>query len=164
MNLKKTMLLSTLALSLLAPAAAHAKRYSFTMTYGQDVVVAGKDDVSVRARCVQNEDGSGFDVLRIYAVTANNAVTRGANTYQGNGSYLTSTDLPVDSTLLVISTPSGAEYFSNSIDSGFVLNLTTKTGFAYAAESTVMGLNSGGTNCRLSINLDSIKKFKAASN
>jgi len=159
--MKRYLLLAAMAATLVAPAAAHAKRYNLLMTYGQDILLAGKvDDVAIRAQCIQNEGGMGFDVLRVYAVVAQNSVLRGSNSYPGNGSYLTAVTPAASAQVNVVSALTGDENFNGTIDSGFVLNLTTRHGFTYTAETTVLGLNSGANDCVLSINLDAIKKFK----
>lgn len=160
--MKKIHAALALAALLAGPATAEAKRYSLVLDYGQDVLVAGKDDLNIRAQCVENE--GGLDVARIYAVTQDNAVavTVFGDTYYGNGSYLTSVAVPADSELLARSATSGVEAFLSVLDGGFVLNLTTQNGFGVSAESAIIGLNLGDGDCHLSFDLDKIKKFKAA--
>lgn len=152
-----------LSLLLLAPAAAEAKRYNLTLTFGQDVLVVGDESVAVRARCVQNESGGGLDAVRLYATTSENAVLRGAFTsYTGDGDYLTSSTLPLSSQLTFHYGPTGVEGFYTWSDAGFVQNLTTQTGFALRAEATVLGLNTSGADCLVSVDVESIRKFRAA--
>jgi len=160
--MKRYLLLAAIAATLVAPAAAHAKRYNLLMTYGQDILVAGKeDDVAIRAQCIQNEGGMGADVLRVYAVVGHNSVMKGGgNSYTGNGLYLTAVTPAASASVSGVSALTGDEYFQSAIDAGFVLNLTTRRGFTFTLESSVLGLNSGANDCLLSINLDAIKKFK----
>jgi len=161
--MKTLVIIGLLAMALVAPPAAHAKRYNLALNFGQDVLVVGKDDVGIRAQCVQNEGGMGSDVVRIYAVTANNAVLRGSfGGYYGDGSYLTPATPISASPITFTSTTSGQEYFYTWADSGSVLNLTTMHGYELNAESTVLGLNSGGDDCLVSVDVKEIKKFKEA--
>jgi hypothetical protein len=159
--MKKSLILLALVAASLAPQVAHAKRYNLTMTFGQDILIAGKEtDIAIRAQCLLNQ--GGLDQVRVYAVTANNAVLRSFDSYTGNGTYLTAVTPVVDSELFVVNATTGLEFFGSVIDSGYVLNLTTMHGFAYSLESTVAGTNSGVNDCILSMNLDAIKKFKVA--
>lgn len=159
--MKKYLVLAAMAATMVAPGAAQAKRYNLIMTFGQDVLVAGKeDDVAIRAQCIQN-DGFGNDVVRVYAKVGHNSVMKGIDYFGGAGSYASAATAPADAEVLVGGDQTGTEFFGNQIDSGFVLNLTTMHGYAFTLESSILGVNGGGTNdCVLSINLDAIKKFK----
>lgn len=159
--MKKLTTLAVLVAALALPAAAQAKRYNLIMTFGQDILLAGKeDDVAIRAQCIQNENAMGYDVVRVYAKTAHNAALRGSDTYGGNGFYLTAVTAPSDSEAVAVAVTTGQEYFGVPIDAGMVLNLTTRRGFTWTSESVIAGINNGANDCVLSINLDAIKKFK----
>lgn len=157
--MKQLLVVSALAALFVAPSAAEAKRYNLTMTFGQDVLLVGKDDINLRARCLQNDGGS--DKVQVYAVTASNAVLRGTlGSYLGNGNYLTAVT-PIElSRLLSKSTATGTPQMVNDIDGGSVLNLATKRGFTLSAESSILGLNVNGNDCTLSVEIDKITKFK----
>lgn len=124
--------------------------------------MAGKEDLNIRAQCVENEGGN--NVVRVYAVTQNNAVvaTLFGDAYTGNGNYLTPATVPADSELLLLGAPQGVESAGGGIDGAVVVNLTTQNGFGLAQESALLGLNLGDGDCHLSFDLDKIKKFKAA--
>lgn len=157
--MKRTLIFAALLATLVSPAAAHAKRYNLLLDFGQDVLVVGKDDVGVRAQCVQND--GGFDLVRLYAVTANNAVMHGAFAgYPGNGNYLTGVTPVISSMLGAGGASTGQENFSAMIDGGKVLNLTSMHGYTVNLESTVFGVNAGPSDCTLSVDIREVKKFK----
>lgn len=157
--MKAFVILGLVAAVLMAPQAAHAKRQNLILNFGQDVLIAGKDDVGVRAQCVQNE--GGVDVVRIYAVTANNAVLDGAFTgHFGNGDYLTAMSPLPDSVLTFNQQGTGMESIYTWSDGGHVLNLTTMHGYVLTFEATMLTLNLGGNDCMLSVDVSEVKKFK----
>ena len=152
---------STFAIVALAPAAAHAKRVSLALAFGDDVLLAGDETLSLRAQCLANDAGS--DRVRIYAVTASNAVLRGVDGYGGNGSYLLPGTPVVDSELARSSVTPGTEQAGFQIDAGaFVFNLEARIGYGLAQETTVLTLNVGAADCLLSADIETIKKFKEA--
>lgn len=157
--MKKHLILAAVAAILLSPPAAYAKRYNLDLSFGQDVLVVGKDDVGLRVQCLQNQGGN--DVLRLYAVTANDAVSRGAyGSYNGDGSYLTPVTPAISSTLGALQYPTGTEVILNNTDAGGVLNLTTMHGYTLNVESAVFALNAAGSDCLFSIDVSEVKKFK----
>ena len=156
--MKKLLVVAALASSLLAPQAADAKRYNLTMTFGQDILLASNGSVTVRARCILND--FGIDRLQVYATTTSNAVMRAANSYAGNGSYLTAVTAPSASLLTQVGVATGTEFVAGSIDSGYVVNIESAQGFVVRTESSPLGVNTGGDDCLLSIDLVAIKKFK----
>lgn len=159
MAMKAFILLGMMAAALAAPTAAHAKRQNLILNFGQDVLIAGKDDVAIRAQCVQNE--GGFDVVRVYAVSANDAVADASfGNYTGDGDYLTSMSTPLQGMLTFHQKTSGVEGFYAQSDGGHVLNLTTMHGYVLTVESTMLGLNSNGNDCLLSVDVQEVKKFK----
>lgn len=159
--MKRIFTVTAMAVLMLVPALAQAKRVNRTLIFGQDTLIEGKDDISIHAQCIQNDGGSGDDRIRVYAVTQDDAILRGTDNYLGS-SFLTSVTPPADSEIMTFYATSGQEAFTHRIDLGFVMNLTTGRGFTFTAETSLLGLNSNGIDCMLSIDLDKIKKFKAA--
>lgn len=152
-----------LTLVALAPAAAHAKRISLALAFGQDVRLIGDDTLSLRAQCVQNE--GGHDRVRVYALTASDAILRGLNNYPGGGTYLTAATPAVDSRLLSQQNSAPGLEVANlgGLDQGaYVFNLATRVGYAIAQETSVLMLNLGGSDCHVSVDIETIKRFKQA--
>src|SRR5688572_30144302 len=127
MKMKTTLMFLALAALVSMPGAAEAKRYSLALNFGQDVLVTGKDDAGIRAQCIQNEGGN--DVVRVYAVTANDAVFRGAlNGYYGDGFYLTAVTPAPSAVVTVLAYATGTSLVYSQSDAGTMLNLTTMHG------------------------------------
>lgn len=158
----KTLLIgAALAALLVSPAPSAAKRHSLVFTYGQDVLVAKNGTVSVRAQCLANQ--AGLDVLRVYAATTAPAVARGWSVYYpGDGSYLMPATEPTAATLGQATQSTGDEFFAVGFDSGAVMDVATQVGLAVRAETMLMGVNSGGDDCLLSVDIIPFKKFKEA--
>lgn len=157
-------LTSVCLIAALLPFSAHAKRTSLALTFGQDVEIISKDDVSLRAACVENAPSEeGDDLVMVYAsTTASAAVMEGEDSFSGDGDYLLSTTPSTDSQLL--SNNSGDEDFDNDSDEGFVLSLDTLTGFVVHGDSAILAVNPSSpetdADCLISVDIEKIKKFK----
>lgn len=149
---------AALAALLVTPAPSAAKRYNLTLKFGQDVLVAKHGTVSVRAQCLANQGGS--DLLRIYAATTATAIS--LNGFTGNGSYLTPMTPAPAAVLGTVTAVLGVEKFGYTIDKGGVMDVVTQVGLAVRGETALLGLNSGGDDCLLSVDLVPFKKFKEA--
>ena len=162
--MKHLLVLLLSSLLFLGPSEAMAKRISRTMQFGEDTRVEGNGNVSIRAQCIQNENGSGKDVLRIYAATnGDRSVMDGIDELLGDGAYLTAATPAVDSQMIVVSADTGVEQISHGQDEGIVLSLNTLKGLALSAESSLLGLNvSDMYDCLFSIQVDKVKNFKHA--
>lgn len=159
--MKPWLLTTLLGICLLSPMNAHAKRISKALLFGQDIVLYSNGNVAIRAQCLRNEEGSGNDVLRVYASTEDAvSILDGLDEYLGAGNYLTPATLPVDSELMLLSTVTGVELVSHGLDAGMVLSLTNLRGISFAAESSVMGVNvRGGFDCIVSIEAEKLQRF-----
>jgi len=156
--MKRFLMGVALAALLLPPAPSAAKRHNLTLKFGQDVLVAKHGTVSVRAQCLANH--AGADRLQIYAATTGIAVSLGA--FMGNGSYLTPMTLADEATIIAAAAAVGAEQYGSTIDRGGVMDVFTQTGLAFQTATALLGLNSGGDDCLLSIDVVPFKKFKEA--
>lgn len=156
----KLLVASLFACVALAPATADAKRVSLALSHGDDVLVVGDETLSVRAQCMA--DDGGVNKVRLYAVTSSDAVMRGFNSYLGNGSYLTPGSPAAMSVLSQVIIAPGVEVAGLNVDVGFfVFNLAEREGYAFSAETTALTLNLGGSDCLVSADYETIKKFKA---
>lgn len=162
--MNRALLIAILAFAIMAPSAAVAKRINRSLIFGQDALLAKNGPVSLRARCVLND--GGFDRVEVYATTTSNAVMRGAvggvfhGVYNGNGTYLTAVSPPESAVVAGILANTGEERVNNAIDGGFVVNIAEMRGFTIRAESSLLGINTGGKHCILSLDFDALKKFK----
>lgn len=132
-----------------AESLAGRSEFFLQLVPGQEEVVAQNGSLTLRAQCLENI-GAGNDVVRIVAETTQpGAALEGAdNLNSPDTGFLEPTTPAEDRELVRNQAPTGVPSVDNDGNDGFVAAAGGEA-LAINGESTVLGLNFGGGECRL---------------